>query len=178
MASASGSTSDPAAADERVVIGQVVGILGVRGWVKIHAYTRHREDIADYDVWQLGRDEVWREFHAEEVRTQGGGLAAKLAGVETREAAATLVGHDIAVPTAALPPLAAGEYYWAQLKGLAVENLAGVSFGQVSHLFDTGANDVMVVKGERERLIPYIRDVIVAVDLDARRIRVDWDADF
>ena len=178
MAGTTGTSSNPAIAVARVVIGSVVGIHGIRGWVKIHAYTRDRHGIADYPVWQLGRDDVWREFGVEDVRAQGAGLAAKLAGVETREAAAALMGLDIAVPVSALPTLPAGEYYWAQLQGLEVENVAGVAFGRVSHLFDTGANDVMVVKGERERLIPYIRDVVVAVDLDARRIRVDWDADF
>lgn len=178
MAGAPGSPSHPAAADERVVIGRVVGVHGIRGWVKIHAYTRDRAGVGDYAVWQLGRDDAWQRFQVEDVRAQGAGLAAKLAGIDAREAAAALVGCDIAVATAELPALPVGEYYWAQLQGLSVENLAGVSFGHVSHLIDTGANDVMVVKGERERLIPYIRDVIVTVDLNARRIRVDWDADF
>lgn len=178
MAGTTGTPSTPATVPARVVIGGVVGIHGIRGWVKIHAYTRERSGIADYPVWQLGRDDNWHEFSVEDVRAQGAGLAAKLAGIDTREAAAALMGLDIAVPVNALPALPAGEYYWAQLQGLAVENLAGVAFGTVSHLFATGANDVMVVKGERERLIPYIRDVVLAVDLGARRIRVDWDADF
>ena len=178
MAGTTGAPSNPAIAGSRVVIGSVVGIHGIRGWVKIHAYTRDREGIADYPLWQLGHDDGWREFQVEDVRAQGAGLAAKLAGVDTREAAAALMGLDIAVPVSALPALPAGQYYWAQLQGLAVENVDGVAFGHVSHLFDTGANDVIVVKGERERLIPYIRDVVIAVDLDARRIRVDWDADF
>lgn len=178
MVGTTGATSNPAIADARVVIGSVVGIHGIRGWVKIHAYTRDRSGIADYGAWQLGQNDAWREFKVEDVRAQGAGLAAKLAGVETREAAAALMGLDIAVPVTELPALPPGEYYWAQLQGLEVESVAGVAFGRVSHLFDTGANDVMVVKGERERLIPFIRDVIIAVDLAARCIRVDWDADF
>lgn len=104
------SPSNPAPADARVVIGSVVGIHGIRGWVKIHAYTRDRSGIADYPVWQLGRDDAWQEFRIEDVRAQGAGLAAKLAGVETREAAAALMGLDIAVSVSALPALPAGEY--------------------------------------------------------------------
>ncbi len=57
--------------------------------------------------------------------------------------------------------------------------LSGELLGTVDHLVETGANDVLVVKGDRERLVPFISgQVVVGVDLAAGEIRVDWDKDF
>lgn len=152
---------------------------GVEGWVKIHSYTRNRADIFDYGQWLVGPVERPRRLALESGRTHGrGGLFAKLAGVDDREAAAAEVGSLIQVSPEQLPALAEGEYFWHQLEGLAVENLEGTALGTVDHLFETGANDVLVVVGERERLIPYIPGVIQEVDLDAGTMRVDWDEEF
>jgi len=161
-----------------VIMGRVIGVYGVRGWVKVKSHTRERADILDYDLWMLRLQDVWCEFRIAEGRIHGAGLVARLEGFADREAAVTLMGADIAVRTAQLPVLERGAYYWAQLEGLTVVNLQGVGFGTVSNLFETGANDVMVVRGERERLIPYVRDVVREVDLAARTVIVDWDADF
>jgi 16S rRNA processing protein RimM len=78
-----------------------------------------------------------------------------------------------------LPPAPEGEYYWTDLIGLTVINREGVTLGQVDHLLETGANDVLVVKGERERLIPFLLELVVLeVDLAQRMLRVDWEEDF
>jgi len=105
-------------------------------------------------------------------------VVAKLAGYDDRDQAGQLIGAEIAIRLEQLPPLKKGEYYWAQLVGLEVVNLAGERLGKVDHLFDTGANDVMVVRNGRERWLPATADVIREVDLEAGVIRVDWDADF
>lgn len=170
--------ADPSPPAQMVVVGRVAGLFGVQGWVKVYAYTRHREDILEYDRWFLQQGDRWVPNRLQEGRTQGQGIVAKLAGIDGRDTAAPWVGADIAVAASDLPPLKADEYYWSQLEGLEVVNLEGTVLGRVSHLFETGANDVLVVVGERERLIPYIPDAIKEVDLSARRIRVDWDADF
>ena len=79
----------------------------------------------------------------------------------------------------ALPKPAPGELYWSDLEGLRVRTVEGRELGTVSHLFETGANDVIVVKGDRERLIPFLRDSVVReVDLAAGTMIVDWDPDF
>jgi 16S rRNA processing protein RimM len=112
-------------------------------------------------------------------RAQGKGVVARLDGVDDRDAATALVGTEIWVPRDALPKPRQGEYYWADLEGLAVRTVDGVDLGRVSHLFATGANDVMVVQGGRERLIPFVPGrQVVKVDLDAGLIEVDWDPDF
>jgi 16S rRNA processing protein RimM len=114
----------------------------------------------------------------EEGSVHGRGVIAKLAGVDEREAAAALKGAEVAVARASLPQAPAGEYYWADLQGLRVINLQGEELGRVSHLLETGANDVLVVRGERERLIPFVAAYVVKVDLAGGELVVDWGADY
>jgi 16S rRNA processing protein RimM len=161
-----------------VIMGRITGLHGVRGWVKVHSYTRDHLGILEYDHWRLRIAGAWREIELREGRPQGRGIVVHLKGVDDRDQAAVLVGADIAVPRAQLPRLRKGEYYWSQLEGLRVINLQGMELGTVSHLFETGSNDVLVVIGERERLIPYLPDVVRAIDLNAGTLSVDWDADF
>ena len=170
----------PARTPDVVLIGRVVGLFGIKGWVKIHSYTRQREGILDYRHWKLKVGDEWREFEILEGRKQAGGIVVRLQGIEDRDGASSLIGSDIAIARSELPKPKRGEVYWADLEGLKVMNLEGVDLGTVSHLFETGggANDVMVVRGERERLIPYTAATIREVDLESGIVRVDWDKDF
>jgi 16S rRNA processing protein RimM len=166
--------------DDMVVLGHISGIHGVRGEVKVFSGTRERASILGYPHWQLRGPDGWRTVRLVEGHVQGSGVVvARLEGVDDRDQARALIGTEIAVRRDELPPAGPGTYYWADLEGLAVVNLDGVVLGTVSHLFETGANDVLVVvDGGRERLIPYTRDAVRQVDLDARTIRVDWDPEF
>jgi 16S rRNA processing protein RimM len=159
----------------RVTLGRIVGLFGVKGWVKVHSDTRPREGILRYSPWQLGLHGQWQEMRLAEGRAQGTGVIARLEGCDDRDRAQALIGAEIAVRAEQLPAPTRGEYYWAQLEGLRVVNLQGVELGTVSHLFETGSNDVLVVSGERERLIPFTKYAVHEVDLERRRIRVDWD---
>ena len=162
-----------------VPLGRIAGIFGVRGWVKVHSDTAPRDNILRYSPWYLQRGEGWEPRKVLDGHTQGKGLVARLQGCEDRDQAAALHGCLIAVPRDRLPELEPDEYYWSDLEGLQVVSAEGVALGRVSHLFATGANDVLVVKGERERLLPFLWDrVILEVDLEAGVIRVDWDPDF
>ena len=164
---------------DMVVLGRVAGVFGVRGWIKVFSHTEPKENILGYAAWYLGSEGGWREHRAREGKVHGKGLIARLQGCDDRDQAALLVGLEIAVPRSQLPAPAPGEYYWSDLEGLAVFTLEGRDLGAVSHLFGTGANDVLVVKGDRERLIPVLWDQVVhEVDLDKGVIRVDWDPDF
>ncbi len=158
-----------------LMLGRIIGLFGVRGWIKVHSDTRPREGILTYSPWRLQLHGQWREMALVEGRRQGPGVVARLEGVTDRDQAAALVGATIAVRIEQLPALRQGEHYWAELEGLKVVNREGVELGAVSHLFETGANDVMVVKGDRERLIPFTRHVVDEVDIKAGWIRVDWD---
>jgi 16S rRNA processing protein RimM len=174
--------------DSVVTLGRIVGLFGVDGWVKVHSYTRPPQAILEHDVWLVGKQDDWHRQQLREGRQQGRGIVARLAGTGSREQAATLIGADIGVPLQQLPALAQGEYYWVELEGLRVVNLEGVTLGVVSHLLETGANDVIVVVPEigssagasagKDRLIPYVREVVKQVDLESGILRVDWGLDY
>ncbi len=162
-----------------ILMGRVSGLFGVKGWLKIYSHAAPREGILDYKVWYLMRDGDWQPFRVAAGQRQGKGVVVHLEGYDDRDQAADLLGSDIAIRREQLPGLAEGEFYWSDLEGLRVVNLQGIELGVVSHLFETGANDVLVVKGERERLIPYTQGMAVkSVDLQEGRITVDWDPDF
>lgn len=170
-----------AAAGRRVLVGRIVGLHGVQGGLKIESWTEPRTRIFDYQPWLLaaapgGETEV-AGVHG---RAQGKGLICRLPGVADRDAAAMLVGQDIHVARELLPPSGKDEYYWVDLEGLEVVTTEGVSLGRVSHLFATGANDVVVVRdGTRERLVPFVQGTYVrSVDLSGGRMVVDWDPEF
>ncbi len=162
-----------------VVVGSVSGLYGVRGWLKVHSYTAPRENILSYSPWYLLLEGQWRVMHPQEGRRQGKAVAVCLAGCNDRDQASALLGAEIAVRRDQLPEAADDEYYWLDLEGLRVRTLQGVDLGLVDHLFETGANDVLVVRGERERLIPYLwGQVVRSVDLRGRVMVVDWDPEF
>jgi 16S rRNA processing protein RimM len=169
------------AADRRVLVGRIVGLYGVQGWLKVESWTEPRTQIFKYQPWLLS-SAPGQEMEVEGVqgRPQGKGLIAKLPGVDDRDGAAALVGQDIHVARALLPPPGKDEYYWVDLEGLEVVTTEGVALGRVTHLFATGANDVVVVRdGERERLVPFVQGVYVrSVDLSDGRMVVDWDPEF
>ena len=121
----------------------------------------------------------WQEKQLAAGSRHGKGVIARLADCENRDQAQALIGYEIGIRRDQLPATAPGEYYWRDLQGLKVISVKGELLGTVDHLIETGANDVLVVKGERERLIPFVVDqVIVNVDLDERAIHVDWDENF
>ncbi|MDJ0805699.1 MAG: ribosome maturation factor RimM [Gammaproteobacteria bacterium] len=164
---------------QMIVMGRVSGLFGVSGWIKVFSHTEPREGILDYSPWYLKQQGVWQAHEIEAGHRQGRGVVAQLRGYDDRDQVAELIGCDIAVQREQLPELQENEYYWSDLQGLQVVNLEGVELGKVSHLFETGANDVVVVKGDRERLIPYTwGQAIRRVDLAAGLMVVDWDADF
>ena len=160
-----------------LVLGRITGLFGVQGWVKIFSETEPRENILTYSPWYLGAARLGRE--PVEGRRQGKGLISRLKGCDDRDRAFELVGLEIAVRRDQLPPASSDEFYWADLEGLRVETLAGEPLGRIDHLFATAANDVMVVQGARERLIPFLWEIVVKdVDFDRGLMRVDWDPDF
>jgi 16S rRNA processing protein RimM len=112
-------------------------------------------------------------------RDSGKHLVARFPGVEDRDTVEAMHGTEIYVARSALPPPKPDEYYWVDLEGLDVKTTEGVALGQVSHLFSTGANDVVVVRGDRERMIPFVQpDFVKSVDFEANLVVVDWDPEF
>lgn len=167
-----------------VVLGHVHGLFGIKGWIKVYSYTRPVEAILDYDRWWIGDEGARHDYQVIEARVQGKTLVARLADsngepLPDRNAALELLDLAIAVDRADMPEPEPGEYYWFDLIGLEVCNTRGAALGRVTAMMETGANDVLVVNGDRERLIPMVVDEFVTeVDLDGGRLVVDWDPDF
>ncbi len=159
-------------------MGHVSAPFGIQGWIKVHPYTETNTGLTGYATWWLGKNGSFQTYEVLEARAQGTEVVAKLKGFEDREAALTLRGMEVAVPRSELPKARRDEYYWSDLIGLTVLNTEGLTLGTVKNLLETGANDVLVVSGERERLIPFVRQVVQAVDLQGGTIQVDWGADY
>ncbi|MCW8956272.1 MAG: ribosome maturation factor RimM [Gammaproteobacteria bacterium] len=165
--------------DELLELGKISGVFGVKGWVKVHSYTDPREGIVEYGSWLIKHKGAWQQVELEAGQRQGKTVIAKLKGVDDRDQAMLYMGAKIAIRPDQLADLQDDEYYWHDLEGMRVINEQGIELGTVNHMMETGANDVMVVEGERERLIPFTQGhAVIKVDLSTRVIRVDWDADF
>ncbi len=165
--------------DPELTLGYVSGVHGLKGWVKVFSYTDPRAAILDYQPWRLGAPgEDSEPVHIERGQPHGKTIIASLPGVTTPEAARALVGREIRIRRSALPESEPGSWYWMDLVGLEVLNQDGVRLGTVKQMIETGANDVMVLAGERERLVPFVQEQVVrSVDLAAGQILVDWHPD-
>lgn len=162
-----------------ICIGQVGGIFGVKGWVKVRSHTSPITNILDYHPWQLETRGGWVEVTIEEGREHGKGIVARLPGCTGREDASRFVGSGISVSREQLPETEEDEYYWTDLIGLQVNTVDGVNLGHVARLIETGSNDVLVVKGDHERLVPLLWDsVVTRVETQEGYIVVDWDPEF
>lgn len=163
-----------------IKLGKISGVFGVKGWVKVYSYTSPREGIAHYSPWILkgrGDDQVIDVLQGQ---PQGKTIIVRLDGVDDRNKAETLIGLEVYVQREQLDSLPSGEYYWSDLEGLKVYNLADEYLGIVDYLIETGANDVLIVKDDdnEEGLIPYISQVVQKVDVEAGTMLVDWEKDF
>mgnify|MGYP001826076303 FL=1 len=142
------------------------------------SYTQPREAILEYDRWYLKRKGEWQATAISEGKRHGKTVIAHFEGVDDRDQAAAFINCEIAIDRDSLPEAEDGSYYWADLEGLRVVHRDGTELGRVAYLMETGANDVLVTEGERERLIPFVADkVILDVDLDEGVISVDWEWD-
>ena len=159
-----------------VEIGRIGAPYGVRGWVRVHSDTQPADNILDYGHWLLETAKGWQQQVLEKVKPHGNSFVAKFQGVDDRDQAALITNSKIAVHRDALPELEQGEHYWTDLLGLEVITDEGIRLGVITDFFETGANDVLVVKGEKEHLVPYVPDeYVLAVDREQKTMTVRWD---
>ncbi|MFZ8944269.1 MAG: ribosome maturation factor RimM [Methylophilaceae bacterium] len=165
--------------EDIVIMGKILSPHGIKGWIKVHAFTEKKETLSNYKIWQTSPDEKnWLEYEIEDIQVKNKVLFAKLKNVDDRDSADQLSKSFIGVFKKELPDLEKNQFYWFQLIGLDVKSLTGHRFGKVESILETGANNVLVVKNEKETLVPYIESVILEVDLVAKTIKVDWPDDF
>jgi 16S rRNA processing protein RimM len=162
-----------------IILGRLNGLYGTCGAFKVFSWTEPREAICNYPIWLVCHRGGWQTFRLLSGGRHGRTVVARLQGIDERTAAGGFLGAEVGVPREALPTPAPGEFYWADLVGLEVATEQGKELGRVDRLFATGANDVMVVVGERERWLPFVQgNVIRNVDIDGGFIEVDWDPEF
>jgi 16S rRNA processing protein RimM len=162
-----------------VTLGRVSGLFGVKGWLKVHSYTDPWESIVEFETWILRSGNEEQTVELEGGRKQGRTVTVKLKAIDDRDQARALIGAEIAVERNALAPCEPGEYYWIDLEGSTVVTAEGEPLGRLDYVFETGGHDVMVVDGDRQRLIPFVQDKVVReVRLEQRVIVVDWDPTF
>ena len=170
-----------------IVMGRIVAPYGIYGWVKVQVSTESIDSLYDYPEWWIGREDnstqpgiknsPWQKYKVEHLKIHNDVLIAKLKGVDDRDAAFALKSKHVAVPREAFPEPDEGEYYWTDLIGLNVTNQQNVPLGEIVDVFETGANDVIVVKDPKdgkERLLPFVDQTILEVDLAQKTMLVDW----
>ena len=158
---------------QRVLLGRIVTVHGIRGDVVIDSYTGAPADIAAYGPLQSA--DGANEFKLKVVRVTPKGVIAHIAGVDDRNAAEALRGTDLYAPRASLPSADEGEYYYADLEGLRADNEVGEALGTVIAVQNYGAGDLLEVKlaGERgTELIPFTDAYVPIVDVPAGRVVV------
>ncbi|WP_299873695.1 ribosome maturation factor RimM [uncultured Cocleimonas sp.] len=171
--------------NDYIILGEISGVHGIKGWVKVFSHTSPREQITEYKEWFIKRrGDDWKPIKVVDGKKQGKNIIALLENTHYRDQAEAFVGSEIAIHKDQLKELAEGQYYWRDLIGLSVETKEGEKLGIIDWLFDTGSNDVLIVKDTdgteiKERMLPYIMgDVIQSIDLEKSLMIVDWDPEF
>lgn len=159
-------------------MGRLAAPFGVKGWLRVHTFSEMVDALTDYTAWHIAYEGNWKVYPVQEWQLHSTGLVVHLAGVNDRDAAFALRGHDVAVPRDSLPTAPENQYYWSDLLGMQVVNQQHEVLGEISQILEAGAHDVLVVQGERERLIPFVAQIVGHVDTQARQVTVDWQLDY
>ncbi len=168
----------PHSDEKKLLVGKINGFFGVQGWVKIFSYTEPRKNIFEYQPWYFIDDGTYKSIEMTMGREQSKTIVAHVKGIDNRDQASQLIGKSLYIDKDQLPQLDDNEHYWHELAGFRVINKNAVDLGVVDYLVDTGSNDVLVIKGDKEHWIPYIEPYLVSVDKKNRVISVDWDENF
>lgn len=168
-------------------MGHIIGPHGILGYVKVAHYTEDLTTLLGCSCWWVGNHDTegWCKMNVKSHFVHAEKLVVALEDVNDRTHAFKLKGKQIAIPKNQLPVLPEnGEdgYYWIDLIGCEVVNIQGEGLGCVVGLLETGANDVLRIKGaakdQKERLVPFIDHVVIQVDLINKKILVDWGLDY
>ena len=162
-----------------IVVGRFGRTHGIKGFITVHSYTEPRDNILQYSDWHAFINKQWQPLKLVRLENNGKSILAQVEGYSEREEVARLTNVEIAIRRIELPVLKPGEYYWHELVGMAVFDQKEQNLGKVVDMMPTGANDVIVIEGEKRHLIPYLPgQTVITIDPNERIITVDWDQDF
>ena len=171
-------TPIPQSDEKKLLVGKINGFFGIKGWVKIFSYTEPRKNILSYQPWYIINNGNYEILEITDGREQSKTIVAHIKGIDNRDLSINLIGQDLYINQDQLPTLDDGKHYWYELDGFKVINQNQTNLGVVDYLVDTGSNNVIVTKGEKEHWIPYIEPFLLSIDKDNKEILVDWDEDF
>ena len=185
---------EPGFPADAVEVGRIAGAWGLKGFIKVQPFSGDPQALFSSKRWFLQPAEtpIARPvgvaptalpplLRVTSAREHGDGVVASAQELPDRTAAEALRGARVFVSRASFPTPDEDEFYWIDLIGLAVVNREGVALGDVVGLLETGPHCVLRLgadAGQEERLIPFVDAYVDKVDLAARRILVDWPADF
>ncbi|QMT31374.1 ribosome maturation factor RimM [Alysiella filiformis] len=162
-----------------VAMGYIKGAFGVKGWLKVQPSTEYTDSLLDYPQWRLSKGKDVQMVEIEAGKAAGDELQVKFSHVNDRDVAALLRGYTIEIPRESFAETEEDEYYWADLVGMNVINREQIALGEVVKLMETGAHDVLVVRGEHgEKLIPFVSQYIDEVQKAQKIIIADWGLDY
>ena len=160
-----------------IILGKIIGHFGVKGWLKVFSHTHPREEITKYKLIYVYLEGNYELIGDPEWNNTGKNILLKLDKTSDRESASKYINTDLVIDRTNLPELPHGRYYWNDLEGMQVKNIHGDSLGVISHMIETGSNDVVVLSDDR--LIPFVlNDVVKEVDMKNRIMIVEWDWDW
>jgi 16S rRNA processing protein RimM len=165
--------------EQKIIIGRFGSPFGVKGWIKVQSFTEPEENLLTYAHWYSPERDSWSLIKHDDHAKHGKGWIVHLVGYDSPEAVRFLASTDIAIARSDFPPLAEDEFYISDIVGFSAINVEGVTLGEVMGFIDSGAHELLVIRGEKEYLIPLIKGrFLKAVDKTKEQITVDWDADF
>jgi 16S rRNA processing protein RimM len=163
-----------AASGDWALVGEIVGVFGVRGELKVRPLSDFAERFAVGATLYLGDH---HEPHTvTKSRLRPGSHIIALSGIESANDAERLRGKSLTVPADALAPLAPDQFYQHDVLGLRVEHLNGAPLGVIVDILSAGPNDLYVVRDEQtgtERMLPAVKAFIKQIDLAAGVVRVE-----
>jgi 16S rRNA processing protein RimM len=189
--------------DDAIEVGAIVDAYGLKGWVKLAAHAgggQGGDALLNARRWWLlkapqqgqlrgnAQAQDRKSAPVKQSKVHGDSIVAELGGLAGRDEALLLRGYRVYVRRSDFPSLETDEYYWVDLLGLDVVNEAGVELGKVTDMIDNGAQSVLRIEypatgkdgkpATGERLIPFVGVYVKTVDQAAKRIIVDWEADY
>lgn len=166
---------------EVVVVGRFGRFFGIWGWIRVvlsaSLTIEYFMKLSKIFI-RRRKSELWQKLAIDGLKLFNDTILLKIKGYNSKEEVSKLTNADLGILRKDLPKLGDDEYYWSELIGLTIINNSGQNIGIVKSIITTGSNDVLVVEGDCRRLIPYISEVIMKIDLENRSILVDWGFDY
>jgi 16S rRNA processing protein RimM len=158
----------PPADRPRIAAGRIIKPFGVKGWVRVSSMSSNPERFKPGNSFMLEGAESRPRLSIESSENRQGGIVVKFEGIDDRDAAAKLGGKLLLLEPEELGAAPEDSFWEHELLGLSVKTAEGIELGKVAEVMETGANDVLVVRGHGEHLVPLIEEVVKRVDLENR----------